>query len=92
MRGIELLSVTSPTQSLSSAFEQLAKENIDQLPVIANGNLVGMLRRRDVSRWLELAWKPSAHPMNMKPRRLESSSARPGGGGFPSGDQAHRPI
>ncbi len=92
MRGIESLSVTSPTQSLSSAFEQLAKENIDQLPVIANGNLVGMLRRRDVSRWLELAWKPSAHPMNMKPRRLESSSARPGGGGFPSGDQAHRPI
>jgi CBS domain-containing protein len=58
MRRADALSVTSPEEPLSSAFEKLVRENVGQLPVIAEGRFVGMLRRRDVARWLELAWKP----------------------------------
>ena len=91
MQGVASLTVTNPTQSLSSAFEQLAKRNIDQLPVVADGKLVGMLRRRDVSRWLELAWKPTDLAMNRPPKPAERS-ARPQREGFPPGDQLHRSV
>ena len=60
MRGVEALSVASPQEPLAKAFEQLAQGDIDQLPVVLNGGLVGMLRRRDVTRWIELAWRPAA--------------------------------
>jgi Zn-dependent protease/CBS domain-containing protein len=60
MRGIEPLSVATPEEPLAKAFEQLVKSDADQLPVVTNGRLVGMLRRRDVTRWLELAWRPTA--------------------------------
>ncbi len=59
MRVAPALSVTSPEQSLATAFEQLARRDIGQLPVVASGGrLVGLLLRRDVARWLELAWRP----------------------------------
>ncbi|HKQ68322.1 MAG TPA: site-2 protease family protein, partial [Polyangiaceae bacterium] len=60
MRKADMLTVTAPDRPLAEAFERLAREDIDQLPVIAGDRLVGMLRRRDVARWLELAWKPPA--------------------------------
>jgi Zn-dependent protease/CBS domain-containing protein len=60
MRRVDVLSVATPQQPLAKAFEQLAQQDIDQLPVVVSGQLVGMLRRRDVTRWLELAWKPAA--------------------------------
>ena len=63
MRGVEALSIASPEEPLEKAFEQLAQQDIDQLPVVVNGTLVGMLRRRDVTRWLELAWRPAAAGM-----------------------------
>lgn len=59
MRRIEELRVGSPTQPLAEAFEQLAMQDIAQMPILENGRLVGMLRRRDVARWLELAWRPA---------------------------------
>jgi CBS domain-containing protein len=60
MSGVDALSVATPEEPLAKAFEQLSHRDIDQLPVVANGKLVGMLRRRDVTRWLELAWRPAA--------------------------------
>jgi len=60
MRGVDELQVAAPDQPLAKAFEQLAMRDIEQMPVVADGQLVGMLRRRDVARWLELAWRPSA--------------------------------
>ncbi len=60
MRAVDVLSVATPEEPLAKAFERLAQRNVDQLPVVTNGRLVGMLRRRDVARWLELAWKPGA--------------------------------
>jgi Zn-dependent protease/CBS domain-containing protein len=58
MRSARDLFVATPEQPLSEAFEQLIRRDIDQLPVVTAGRLVGMLRRRDVARWLELAWRP----------------------------------
>ncbi len=60
MRPVEELSVTNPDEPLTKAFERLVRQDVDQLPVVVNGRLVGMLRRRDVTRWLELAWRPTA--------------------------------
>ncbi|MGA7120408.1 MAG: site-2 protease family protein [Polyangiaceae bacterium] len=90
MQSAPSLTVASPGQPLATAFEQLAKENIDQLPVVADGKLVGMLRRRDVSRWLELAWKPADLAMN-RPPKPAASSAPLQGGGFPPG-RVHRSV
>jgi Zn-dependent protease/CBS domain-containing protein len=60
MRTVDSLSVTTPDASLVKAFEELARKDIAQLPVVVQGKLVGMLRRRDIARWIELAWRPAA--------------------------------
>jgi Zn-dependent protease/predicted transcriptional regulator len=62
MRGVDDLAIATPDQSLAEAFENLVRSDIDQLPVVSNGRLVGMLRRLDIARWLELAWRPGAAP------------------------------
>ena len=59
-RGADALTATTPDASLSSAFDLLAQQDVDQLPVVVGGRLVGVLRRRDVARWIELVWGPSA--------------------------------
>ena len=46
--------------ALAEAFARLAQGDIGQLPVLDDGHLVGMLQRRDIARWLELAWGPIA--------------------------------
>jgi Zn-dependent protease/CBS domain-containing protein len=90
MRGVEALSVARPDEPLAKAFEQLAQQDIDQLPVVVDGRLVGMLRRRDVTRWLELAWRPAAAQPSKTarggfvspgaPRRHDSVRPIPGAG------------
>jgi Zn-dependent protease/CBS domain-containing protein len=60
MRRADALTMTAPDRPLSEAFESMARHDIDQLPVISGGRLVGMLRRRDVTRWLELVWRGGA--------------------------------
>ncbi len=54
MRSSEALAVATPDEPVAKAFEQLARQNIEQLPVLDHGTLVGMLQRREVARWLEL--------------------------------------
>lgn len=60
MRPFDSLCTTTPDQPLAKAFELLAQRNVAQLPVVADARLVGMLLRLDVTRWLELAWRPEA--------------------------------
>ena len=48
MRPLEVLRTVAPDDSLSSALEILSRENINQLPVVANGRLEGVLSRADV--------------------------------------------
>ncbi len=45
---------TSPNDDVYSALQVLGRRDIAQLPVVENGRLLGILRRRDVARWLEL--------------------------------------
>jgi Zn-dependent protease len=54
-RNGKKLPVTAPERPLLEAYQQLIKGDLDQIPVIADGALAGMLRRRDVTRWLEQA-------------------------------------
>ncbi|MBX3232536.1 MAG: site-2 protease family protein [Labilithrix sp.] len=57
----EELAVVSPNDNAHAALRKLGELNVDQLPVLDEGLLVGMLTRADVARWLELN-------MNDKPR------------------------
>jgi Zn-dependent protease/CBS domain-containing protein len=65
MRPEALLAVTSPQEPLSAAFDRLVHRDVAQLPVLDGGQLVGMLHRRDIARWLELMWSP--HPASQGP-------------------------
>jgi Zn-dependent protease/CBS domain-containing protein len=58
MQSRSSLIVGSPREPLAKAFAELAQRDIGQLPVLDEERLVGMLQRRDVARWLELAWGP----------------------------------
>ena len=84
MRPRSSLLVASPQEPLAEAFAQLAQRDVGQLPVLDAGRLVGMLQRRDIARWLELAWGPIG-PQNrawavswgLAPQRGSRTSAHP---------------
>jgi len=67
MRPEALLAVTSPQEPLAAAFDRLVHEDVAQLPVLDEGELVGMLHRRDVARWLELSWSPRSGSGGLAP-------------------------
>ena len=49
------LAVATPDESAAAALTKLANRDVEQLPVVdGDGRLLGMLRRRDIARWLEL--------------------------------------
>ena len=79
MRDAGTLTVATTEEPLAKAFEDLAQQDIDQLPVVENGELVGMLRRRDVTRWLELAWKPRGRVPGSGAEPRRSAPSRPVG-------------
>ncbi|HZU82327.1 MAG TPA: site-2 protease family protein [Polyangiaceae bacterium] len=54
MTPIGRLTTTSPREDLAVALDKLARTDVGQLPVVDGGQLVGMLLRRDVARWIEL--------------------------------------
>ena len=60
MHSAQTVPHATPEEPLGEAFEQLAREDIDSLPVLAGDRLVGVLQRRDVVRWLEIVWRPEA--------------------------------
>jgi Zn-dependent protease/CBS domain-containing protein len=49
----ELVSV-SPGEDASQALRKLGTHNVRQLPVLEQGNMVGLFRRNDILRWLKL--------------------------------------
>jgi Zn-dependent protease/CBS domain-containing protein len=49
----ELTSVTPQTDA-AEALDKLQQRDVRQLPVVSEGHLVGMVRRRDIMRWLQL--------------------------------------
>ncbi len=54
MTPVEELEVVSPEDEAGDAFQVLVQRDVRQLPVVRDGELVGLLRRRDVLRWLQL--------------------------------------
>lgn len=63
MTPLDRLVTVSPTDDVSLALRKLAELDVEQLPVLADGHLVGMLERTAVSRWLEMHVAPSARPV-----------------------------
>lgn len=48
------LEVVTPEQNVSEAFDQLQNQEIHELLVMHGNHIVGLLRQKDVVRWLEL--------------------------------------
>ena len=54
MTPADRLVVASPEEDAALALEKLSSNNIRQLPVVGEGRLVGLLRRQDLVKWLQL--------------------------------------
>lgn len=50
----EKLTVATPREEASQAFNDIASRDVRQVPVVQEGHLVGMLRRADIMRYLQL--------------------------------------
>lgn len=48
------LSTIPPDEDAADALSELSNRDVRQLPVMRNGQLVGVLRRRDIVQWLQL--------------------------------------
>ncbi len=44
----------SPREDAMQAFQKMSSREMRQLPVVQNGQLVGVLRRKDILRWLQV--------------------------------------
>ena len=62
MTPIAALATVEPGDEAAGAMRRLAKHDVEQLPVVERGQLVGLLRRRDIIRWLELQLPRRASP------------------------------
>jgi Zn-dependent protease/CBS domain-containing protein len=48
------LEIVAPREDATDAFRKLSARDVRQMPVVENGELVGMLRRRDIMKWLQV--------------------------------------
>jgi len=48
------LLVIAPTEDAAEGLARLRSEDVRQLPVVSNGSVIGILRRQDILRWLQL--------------------------------------
>jgi Zn-dependent protease len=54
MTPLASLSLASPGEDVAEALRKLVAGDLDQLPVVEQGEVRGVLRRADIMRWLEL--------------------------------------
>jgi CBS domain-containing protein len=54
MTPAEEIASVVPDQDLSDALKRLMSQDVRQVPVVEDGHLIGMLRRRDIVRWLQI--------------------------------------
>jgi CBS domain-containing protein len=54
MTPADRLAVATPRQDVAQALMELTGRDVRQMPVVQEGRLVGMLRRVDIMRWLQL--------------------------------------
>jgi predicted transcriptional regulator len=53
MTPSEKMIVVAPEEDVTDAFERLQTKDIRQLPVVTGNKIVGLLRRKDIVRWLQ---------------------------------------
>lgn len=53
MTPSQKLLVVAPDEEVSDAFQRLQSKDIRQLPVVKENEIVGLLRRKDIVRWLQ---------------------------------------
>jgi Zn-dependent protease/predicted transcriptional regulator len=54
MTPADQLTVVTPDEDAAEALNKLTQRDVRQLPVLRDGELVGLLRRRDIIKWLQL--------------------------------------
>jgi CBS domain-containing protein len=54
MTPSEKLIVIAPEEEAADALERLQSGGIRQLPVVTGDKIIGLLRRKDIVRWLQL--------------------------------------
>ena len=54
MTPTDKLEVAAPDEDAADALDKLAKLDVHQLPVVRDGKLIGLLRQRDILKWLHL--------------------------------------
>ncbi len=54
MTPFSKLVVAAPDEDAAEALDKLAKSDVRQLPVVRDGKLIGLLRQRDILKWLHL--------------------------------------
>lgn len=54
MTPVENLVWVSPDDDAARALDKLSQRDVNQLPVLQDGALVGLLRRQDIMRWLQI--------------------------------------
>jgi CBS domain-containing protein len=53
MTPAQKLVFAAPEEDVSAAFSRLESEDIRELPVVIHNKVVGLLRRKDIVRWLQ---------------------------------------
>lgn len=54
MTPTEQLDFVSPQEDVADALHKFTQRDVSQMPVMQDGQFVGLLRRRDIARWIEL--------------------------------------
>jgi Zn-dependent protease/CBS domain-containing protein len=54
MTPSDRLAVVTPQQDAAAALDKLIQRDVRQVPVMLDGHVIGMVRRRDIVRWLQL--------------------------------------
>jgi Zn-dependent protease/CBS domain-containing protein len=60
MTPAEQLTAVGPQDDAAAALDKLMERDVRQVPVVADGHLLGLVRRRDIMRWLQLQAQGSA--------------------------------
>jgi len=58
MKPVEQIAAAGPGDDVFDVLNQLAQRDINQMPVVDNGRVVGLIRREDIVRWLALHGTP----------------------------------